>query len=229
MEKKSGIDVAAKHPVWALGFMTGTSMDGVDAAVLLTDGETIAMIGPSHAYPFDGDQVAVLRRAVDWCPDHWPNHGKLRAKADLWDIAELRDADELLVDAHVEAGAAISAAFCAYPVAASPDWMHRVFERGESIGVLGFHGQTVLHRPEDGYTLQIGDGPLLAERSGFDAPVVHDFRSGDMAAGGEGAPLAPFYHFALARHIGADRPLAFLNIGGVGNVTWVDPARAAPE
>ncbi|MEM8793110.1 MAG: anhydro-N-acetylmuramic acid kinase [Pseudomonadota bacterium] len=229
MEGKRGIAVGSGQPIWALGFMTGTSMDGVDAAVLLTDGETLEMFGPSHSIPFGEAQIAGLRTAIDWCADHWPNNGKLRAKADLWDIAELRLADELLVAAHVEASDAIMSRFHDRPDKLGPAWQHRVFERAERIELIGFHGQTVLHRPEEGYTLQIGDGALLAEESPLNTPVIHDFRAADMAAGGEGAPLAPFYHFALARKIEAEAPVAFLNIGGVGNVTWVDPSRAAPE
>jgi anhydro-N-acetylmuramic acid kinase len=86
-----------------------------------------------------------------------------------------------------------------------------------AVSAIGFHGHTILHRPEQGRTWQIGDGALLAERSGI--PVVNDFRSQDVAAGGQGAPLVPVYHAALAG--GLARPLAVLNLGGVGNVTWI--------
>ncbi|MEM9100462.1 MAG: anhydro-N-acetylmuramic acid kinase [Pseudomonadota bacterium] len=229
MEEKSTIAVGPGKPIWALGFMTGTSMDGVDAAILLTDGETVEMFGPSQEIGFTDDQSAALRHAIAWCADHWPNNGKLREKADLWDIPELRSADQLLVDAHVEAADALFGRFYSRPDIADPDWHHRVFDRAEKLQLIGFHGQTVLHRPEAGFTLQIGDGPLLAERAAFGTAVVSDFRSEDMAAGGEGAPLAPFYHFALAKKIGAEAPIAFLNIGGVGNVTWIDPGFSAPE
>ncbi|MEM6906993.1 MAG: anhydro-N-acetylmuramic acid kinase, partial [Pseudomonadota bacterium] len=93
--------------------------------------------------------------------------------------------------------------------------------------IVGFHGQTIMHRPDQGWTWQLGDGQKLAVT--LRRPVVWDFRSADMAAGGEGAPLAPFYHFALAKHIRAREPLAFLNLGGVGNVTWIDPTKTLPE
>ncbi len=87
--------------------------------------------------------------------------------------------------------------------------------------VLGFHGQTLAHAPRDQGTLQVGDGEVLAAKLGL--PVVWDFRSDDVSMGGEGAPLAPFFHFACAKYIGAEQPLCFLNLGGVGNLTYVDP------
>ena len=85
--------------------------------------------------------------------------------------------------------------------------------------MIGFHGQTLWHRPDQGRTCQIGDGALLARLSGID--VVCDFRSQDMREGGQGAPFAPLYHAALAADL--ERPLAVLNLGGVGNVTWIGP------
>ena len=95
----------------------------------------------------------------------------------------------------------------------------RLRERHPEIAVdlVGLHGHTILHRPAERRTWQIGDGALLAGLTRVD--VVADFRSADVAAGGEGAPLAPLYHAARA----ADRPkpLAILNLGGVGNVTWI--------
>ena len=90
--------------------------------------------------------------------------------------------------------------------------------------LIGFHGQTVFHDPLNQHTVQLGDGSRLS-----DLPTVWDFRTADLKSGGEGAPLAPFYHFALARHAGLKKPVAFLNLGGVGNVTWIDPRKSAPE
>jgi anhydro-N-acetylmuramic acid kinase len=90
----------------------------------------------------------------------------------------------------------------------------------DAVTVIGFHGQTVLHRPERGLTIQIGDGSLLAARLGI--PVVYDFRAADVAAGGQGAPLAPVFHRALVRRLDVAPPVAVLNIGGVANVTFID-------
>ena len=98
------------------------------------------------------------------------------------------------------------------------------------IRAIGAHGQTVRHRPQEfggsGYTLQLNNPALLAELTGLD--VVADFRTADLAAGGQGAPLVPFFHHALARRMGADQPLAILNLGGVGNLTWIDPRHPDP-
>ena len=87
--------------------------------------------------------------------------------------------------------------------------------------MVGFHGQTLAHEPRGRGTHQVGRGDWLARDAGV--PVVWDFRAADVASGGEGAPLVPFFHFACARWMGAEAPVAFLNLGGVGNVTWVDP------
>ncbi|TMV84016.1 anhydro-N-acetylmuramic acid kinase, partial [Thioclava sp. BHET1] len=95
------------------------------------------------------------------------------------------------------------------------------------IDLVGFHGQTLAHDPGGRGTHQAGDGGVLAEA--LELPVIWDFRSNDVTLGGQGAPLAPFYHFACAKWIRADAPLVFLNLGGVGNLTWVDPLKPAPE
>lgn len=174
--------------VWALGAMSGTSLDGVDAAMVLTDGETIAEFGP-HAYrPYTEPERQTIRTAFG----QWPGDPAVAAAA-----------------------AAVEAAHA------------EVLSRFSGVDVVGFHGQTLAHDPAGRGTHQCGDGALLSETLGL--PVVWDFRTTDVALGGQGAPLAPFFHHACARFIGADQPLAFLNLGGVGNLTWVDPTLAAPE
>ena len=167
----------------AIGLMSGTSMDGVDAALLETDGERIGRLGPALTMPYDAGMRARIR-------------GVLGGRGDLDGVA----AD--LARRHAEAVAEL----CRRHGLAAAD-----------VDVLGFHGHTVLHEPDAGRTLQIGDAGLLARLTGID--VVHDFRSADVAAGGQGAPLAPLYHAALAADL--ERPLAVLNLGGVGNVTWI--------
>ena len=87
----------------------------------------------------------------------------------------------------------------------------------ESVALVGLHGQTILHRPRARLTRQLCDGARAAAALRID--VVCDFRSADVAAGGQGAPLAPIYHAAMAA--GLERPLMVLNWGGVGNVTWL--------
>jgi anhydro-N-acetylmuramic acid kinase len=175
-----------------IGLMSGTSMDGVDAAVLSTDGESIAGFGPTLFRPYEDRERAVLRRAL------------LDARA-LDDRAArpgaLGEAGRIVTAAHI---AAIEALTAENPGLA-PD-------------LVGFHGQTVLHAPERRLTVQIGNGPAVAKRFGM--PVVYDFRAADVAAGGEGAPFVPAYHRALAMRAGlAD--VAVVNIGGVANLTRI--------
>jgi anhydro-N-acetylmuramic acid kinase len=167
--------------------MSGTSLDGVDAALLRTDGERVLEFGRSDCREYSGPERAVLRAALG----KWPG-------ADLDAAARVvQHAHEVLLAEFPEAG------------------------------IVGFHGQTLAHDPKGRGTHQLGCGAALARALG--RPVVWDFRSADVRLGGEGAPLAPFYHFALARKLGLRRPLALLNLGGVGNLTWIDPAKRAPE
>ncbi|MBT8456689.1 MAG: anhydro-N-acetylmuramic acid kinase [Rhodobacteraceae bacterium] len=177
-----------KGAIWALGAMSGTSLDGVDAALLRTDGQAIFEMGKSAYRAYSEDEREVLRAAL----------------GQMADGADVPAAAEVVETAHAE-----------------------VLARFDMAEIIGFHGQTLAHRPQDGLTHQAGDGDVLA--AVLDKTVVWDFRSNDMEMGGQGAPLAPFYHHACARFIGAKRPLAFLNIGGVSNLTWVDPGIDRPE
>ncbi|GIX08755.1 anhydro-N-acetylmuramic acid kinase [Elioraea sp.] len=173
-----------------LGLMSGTSLDGVDAALVETDGEGVARPGASLTLPYDAALRGRLRGLLD------------RAETLARDDPELAEAERALTDRHAEAVAALLA---------------RAGVAARAVVALGFHGQTILHRPERRLTWQIGDAARLAQATGI--AVVHDFRSADVAAGGQGAPLAPLWHAALAG--GLARPLAVLNLGGVGNVTWI--------
>ena len=166
----------------AVGLMSGTSMDGVDAAILVTDGENFALPGPGITVPYDDDFRQALR-------------GVLGCGGDVTTV------EATLTRYHVRAVKQLLA------LPGTPD----------AIDVIGFHGHTIYHDPARGVTRQIGDAALLACQTAID--VVHDFRSADVAAGGQGAPLAPVYHRVLARDI--ERPTAILNIGGVANVTWI--------
>lgn len=175
--------------LWALGLMSGTSLDGVDAALVRTDGIRVLEFGPFRTAPYD----AAFRE---------------RLRASLGGKGDVAGVERDLTEIHAAAVKAL------------------LREAGrEKADVIGFHGHTILHAPEARRTWQIGDGALLARQTGID--VVHDFRSADVAAGGEGAPLAPVYHAALAAEL--ERPLAVLNIGGVANVTWIDGPSSAPN
>ncbi len=178
------LEALKSGPVWALGTMSGTSLDGVDAAMVLTDGAQVFAFGAHDYRPYDAAERDVLRAAMG-----------------QWDPAP--EAAALVVAAHAALLGQMAGA-----------------------DVVGFHGQTTAHDPGGRGTCQIGDGRLLAHM--LDCPVVWDFRSTDVAMGGQGAPLVPFFHHACARWMGADAPLAFLNLGGVGNLSWVDPRIANP-
>jgi anhydro-N-acetylmuramic acid kinase len=166
-----------------IGLMSGTSLDGVDAAWLDTDGVTVTAVGPSLTVPYDSALRGDLRAIFDLAPT-------LAA-----DDSRLLDAGERLTLYHLRAVEAL----------------------GRSADLIGFHGQTILHQPHRRRTWQIGDAAALACHLGV--PVVYDFRSADVAAGGQGAPFVPVYHAALAADL--PKPLAVLNIGGVANVTWI--------
>ncbi|CUH47992.1 Anhydro-N-acetylmuramic acid kinase [Ruegeria atlantica] len=170
-----------------LGAMSGTSMDGVDAAVVETDGHRILGFGPSGYRAYSDEERAVLRAALG-----------------QWHGPDVDAAAELVTLAHAEA-----------------------LSEFDEVDLIGVHGQTLAHEPSGRGTLQVGDGKGLAQALGV--PVVWDFRSDDVAMGGEGAPLAPFFHFACAKWIEATQPLCFLNLGGVGNLTYVDPSYDGPE
>jgi len=190
------------RPLKAIGLMSGTSLDGVDVALIETDGESVAGFGPARTYAYTPEDRALLVRA-------------LQEARGLTDRAArpgvLREAEARITARHAEALAAFLAEFPA----------HRDVE------AVGFHGQTVLHRPEIRLTIQIGDGPALAARlrelTGPPGPaLVHDLRAADVAAGGQGAPLVPVYHQALACGLDLPGPLMVLNLGGVANVTYLD-------
>lgn len=180
----------------ALGLMSGTSMDGIDLALLETDGGDVARRVPevSLSRPFTALERDCLREAVSAAR-------LVDADRSQWPEALFR-AEALVTQAHADVVCEAQAKF--------PDTMSRV-------SVIGFHGQTVLHRPQDGLSIQLGDGGQLAAATGL--PVVCDFRSEDLRNGGEGAPFAPVYHRALSKRV-PGWPVAFLNLGGVANVTW---------
>ncbi len=176
-----------------IGLMSGTSMDGVDIALLETDGEAIHAFGPTGYRPYADDERAAIRAALAVAPGLSDRHARPEP---------MRVAEVAVTDTHEEA------------IRAFLD--DHAIDPGD-IDAIGFHGQTVFHAPDRALTVQIGDGAALADRLGM--TVVHDFRAEDMRRGGQGAPLVPIYHRALAGHAGLAAPLAIVNIGGVANVT----------
>ena len=177
----------------AIGLMSGTSLDGVDAAILDTDGEAVAIPGPALTRPYDAQTRALLHQALKSAADT-PRNAPVPP--------QIATAEKLLTDAHAEAVKTLLAKAGLKPA---------------DIAYVGFHGQTVLHRPSERRTWQIGDGAALARATGI--AVVSEFRLADVAAGGQGAPFAPLYHLVLTRNM--EHPLAVVNIGGVANITYV--------
>ena len=165
--------------------MSGTSLDGIDAALIRSDGRNVVELGPALTEPYDDAFRARLRGVLG-------GQGPVEAVERDLTLRHAGVVTALLARAGIGPG---------------------------EVAVIGFHGHTILHDPDRHRTWQIGDGALLAAETGID--VVADFRSRDVAEGGQGAPFAPLYHAALAARL--ERPLAVLNLGGVGNVTWIGP------
>ena len=188
----------------AIGLMSGTSMDGIDIAMLRTDGENVVERGPSAFHAYDAAFRKRLETALEMASSITVRSERPGNLAEL--EGEITHRHALAVDRFVSA----------LPTATpTPE-------------LIGFHGQTVLHRPEQGLTVQLGDGKLLADETGV--PVVCDMRAKDMVCGGQGAPLVPVYHAALAHSQPSANhrfPVAFVNIGGISNITYV-PATGDP-
>ncbi len=179
-----------------IGLMSGTSLDGVDVALIETDGRRVKSFGPSGYRPYTDNERGVLRQALAEAID-LPRRD---ARPGI-----LREAERVVTLAHAEAMAAFQA-------------QNRI--ASEDVDIVGFHGQTVLHRPERKMTVQIGDAAALAKA--IHIPVMHDFRAADVEAGGQGAPFVPVYHRALAELLEREGPIVVVNIGGVSNITYID-------
>lgn len=189
----------------AIGLMSGTSMDGIDLAILRTDGVNEITLGPSMAVAYD----AAFRRRIEASLE--TAKSIVRREDRPGDLADLER------DITLRHAAAVS------------DFLRSLPTEWQRPDLIGFHGQTVLHRPQLGVTVQLGDGALLARQTGI--PVIYDMRANDMAHSGQGAPLVPAYHAALARSLpepyAAMKPAVFVNVGGISNITYV-PERGDP-
>lgn len=164
-----------------IGLMSGTSLDGIDAAILKTDGKKIINPQQNLALNYDDKFRSRIKEVIS-------------GKGDF--LALERD----LTIKHADA---VKKLLKKYNVKAD---------------LIGFHGQTIIHRPKEGITWQMGNGALLAELTGID--VICDLRRRDVAAGGQGAPLVPLYHAGILHK--EKKPVVILNIGGVSNVTYID-------
>lgn len=181
----------------AIGTMSGTSMDGVDVALIETDGEVVSRLGAYHSRAYSPTERHILRRAVNAAREMTDRTAR---------PAPVAEAERLVVETHLKA---------------IDELIQSEGIQHDAVDVVGFHGQTILHRPERSLTVQIGDGAALARR--LKIPVVYDFRAADVASGGQGAPFVPVFHRALLRAFD-DGPIVVVNIGGVANVTYLDGA-----
>jgi anhydro-N-acetylmuramic acid kinase len=175
--------LSASLPRWALGIMSGTSLDAIDMALIRTDGIHVQEHGAWASTPLPESMREALR-------------GVMHGQGDFLAI---------------ERGYTLFVADCI------THFLSNQPLPPQDIAIIGFHGQTMVHRPDEGLTWQLGNAALLAERTHL--PVMADFRRRDMAAGGQGAPLVPLYHQALSHDL--PKPLAVVNIGGIANITWL--------
>ncbi len=183
----------------AIGLMSGTSMDGIDVALMRTDGEAVVERGPASGFAYEAAFRTRLKDALGTAKTIRHRNERPGGLVGVERDLTLRHAS------------------------AVAEFLARNGLSPDEIDVIGFHGQTVLHRPDDALTVQLGDGPLLARETGID--VVYDMRANDMVHGGQGAPLIPVYHAALALNLaGANArfPVVFVNIGGISNLTSID-------
>src|ERR1700743_683352 len=180
----------------AIGLMSGTSLDGVDIAMIETDGKRVTAFGPSGYRPYTDVERRLLLQALTEAVHLHAREGR---------PGILLEAEQVVTKAHAEA----IASFRSHNKIACED-----------VDIVGFHGQTVLHRPAKKRTVQIGCACALAKA--IHIPVMHDFRAADVAAGGQGAPLVPVYHRALAQSLEREGPIVVLNNGGVSNITYID-------
>ncbi|MDG1857787.1 MAG: anhydro-N-acetylmuramic acid kinase, partial [Emcibacteraceae bacterium] len=186
----------AKNPeILAIGLMSGTSLDGVDAALIKSDGQNVKRFGKTFHLPYTKEQQDLFIEALAQAKAI----GSPTTKSN-----SIAAAESLINDLHYEA-------------------VMKIIKINEldkqDVAVVGFHGQTLLHNPNENWSWQIGDGQELSEK--LDIPVVNDFRRYDVENGGQGAPLVPIYHRALLPKQKHDYPIALLNIGGVANITWI--------
>ncbi len=185
-----------------LGFMSGTSLDAVDMAVIETDGESISAFGPAGERKLSQATRALVEQAT--------------ADARIWPWGAPQP----------QSFAPAARAVAQEHLGAARTFLAEHGLTAADLDLVGFHGQTVWHEPPgrtrtEGRTVQLGEAEMLAR--GLGVPVAFDFRIADVAAGGQGAPLAPIYHVARARASGLEPPLAVLNLGGVGNITLIGP------
>ncbi len=175
-------------------------MDGIDVALIRSDGHFFVERGPNIFLAYEKDTRQRIREGLETA-------SRLKDRTISPDI--LADLECELTELH---GRAVG------------EFLDNNNINTGEIDLIGFHGQTVLHRPQYALTIQLGDGQKLADQTGIE--VIYDFRANDMLNNGQGAPLVPVYHGALANNIPAElidgKAMVFVNIGGISNITHVD-------
>lgn len=176
----------------AIGLMSGTSADGVDASIISTNGRKIFDFGDFLTIDYNKEERQLIKSAyrID-----------LR-NCSLEEKKLVEKVSNIITEKHIYAVNAI---------------LEKMSLNSDDVDVVGFHGQTIVHKPSENYTLQIGDAQKLCKETKID--VVYDFRSNDVKNGGQGAPLIPVYHRVLTKD--EPKPLVVLNIGGVANLTYI--------
>jgi len=177
----------------ALGLMSGTSLDGIDASIVRSDGEKFINIEENQYYKYNDSFRDQLRKFIKDCYDkeYIDKHNKV-----------YNDLQKQLTLDHVEISKKI------------------ISNYGSKIDLVGFHGQTIIHRPEKGYSIQMGDAQLLSKI--LKQNVIYQFRQKDIDHKGQGAPLASIYHYNLSKKLNLSEPIIFLNIGGISNLTYIN-------
>jgi anhydro-N-acetylmuramic acid kinase len=181
--------MSQRPPVKAIGAISGTSMDGIDVSIVETDGEAFVQPGPGRTFSYPADLRKTLQALI--------------AQPERAQSEPLEDLEAAVTQTHI---------------GAIRRFMEETGVSADDVSLIGFHGQTVYHRPEIRFTRQLGLGDRVAKELGID--TVYRFRQADVESGGEGAPFVPLYHHALASAL--PQPIMILNLGGVGNVTYID-------
>ena len=175
----------------ALGLMSGTSLDGVDASIIKSDGYNHLEILDNNYFEYPEDFKKRLSVFIE----------NIENKADVEKNIKIYKSLERELTLHH-----------------SNLSQNIINQNNYKIEIVGFHGQTIIHKPKDGYSIQMGDAKLLSQL--LKQKVIHNFRSNDIKNGGEGAPLTPVYHQILLKKIQKNKPILILNIGGISNFTY---------
>ena len=177
---------------YCLGLMSGTSMDGIDASIIYSNGLDNLRIIENNYYKYDDELINILSNFKN----------KINSLDDLKLYQkDLKNLERKITILHAE-------------------FANDILKKAkENIDLIGFHGQTIYHNADEKISKQLGDGRLLSQL--IKKKIVFNFRENDIKNNGNGAPLAPIYHLAISKKINK-KNVIFLNIGGIANETYID-------